>query len=122
MTEKIVGYILLVFGILIIVISATSVVMVFTRKAPAVKLFQFKGLSMDLGSALTAGLPAELTGSLKPTSAPTELVPPEMVNDTANVAAHLFLMGFLASIGQKIASLGVQLVRPIEVKLKETLV
>ena len=103
MTEKIVGYTLLGIGILGIIFTAGSVFMVFTGKILPIQLFN---------------LPA-ITFSLAPGTKPVELMTADAINQTSNIAAHLFLMGFLAGAGQKLASLGVQLVRPIVIKAKE---
>ncbi len=42
-----------------------------------------------------------------------------MVNAPLNLFTYLMLMGFFASIGMKIATVGTYLVRPIVVKLRE---
>lgn len=121
MSEKIIGYLLLVVGILIIVASAFSTYAVYTDKTEPVKLFHFKPISLNTNEIIAANLPAEMSGSLtqQPTQVQqTELIPAEMLNDTTNIFAHLFLMGFIASVGYKIASLGTQLIRPIVVKMK----
>lgn len=110
MSEKISGYTLLISGIAIILFCAFNVVFVFTGRAQPIQLFNFPAMSLDLGSSL--GLPTA--------TKPTEMISAAMLNQTSNIAAHLFLMGFLASIGEKLASLGVQLVRPIVVKSKES--
>jgi len=51
--------------------------------------------------------------------APQELISSDLLNESSNLAAHLFLMGFMASIGYKIGSLGIQMLRPIVVKVRE---
>jgi hypothetical protein len=104
MTEKITGYCLLAFGVFLILGSALSVYRVFTNQTKPLAVFNFEPISLDLG---------------QPQIPKTQIVPAAMLNDTANLAAHLFLMGFIASVGQKLASLGVQLLRPIEIKLSE---
>lgn len=91
MTEKIVGYTLLGIGILVIIFTAGSVFMVFTGKILPIQLFN---------------LPA-ITLSLAPGTKPVELMTADAINQTSNLA------------GQKLASLGVQLVRPIVIKAKE---
>lgn len=111
MSEKISGYTLLISGIAIILFCAFNVVFVFTGRAQPIQIFNFPALSLDLGQSL--GLPGGAA------TKPMDLVPGDMLNQTSNLFAHLFLMGFLASIGEKLASLGVQLVRPIVVKSKE---
>ena len=117
MSEKILGYGLITIGIILILAAAFSVFAVFTGGAQPVNLFKFNGLSLDLGPSLLGGLPPEMTKGLKVSSSPTEIIPAQMLNSTANIFAHLMLMGFIASIGQKLASLGVQLIRPIVVKV-----
>lgn len=111
MVEKIIGYTILAIGVIIIVFSAINIFLVFTGQSKPVNLFNFPAVSLDLGQSL--GLP----GGVK--TKPTELVSAEVLNQTSNIFAQLLLMGFMASIGQKLASLGVSLVRPIVVKLKE---
>ena len=110
MSEKIIGYTLLVCGIAIILFTAFNVYFVFTKQAQSIQLFNFPAISLDMSQSLGVPLPK---------SKPTELISADILNQSSNVFAHLFLMGFIASIGQKLANLGVQLVRPIVVKLKE---
>ena len=50
-----------------------------------------------------------------------DILPPEVLNQTLNMTTHFFLMSFLLGFGYKLASLGVQLIRPINVKLKSHL-
>ena len=104
MSEKIVGYSLLICGIAIILFSAFNVVFVFTKQAQPIQLFNFPPVAL----------------SVVPGTKPTELVSADLINQSSNIFAHLMLMGFIASVGEKLASLGVQLVRPIVVKSKES--
>lgn len=129
-TEKILGYILLVTGILIILFAGLSVYNVFTKKITPVKLFDFKAVSIDASKLIpqnsipTENVPPEIAKLLPKNSSTntevykTEILPADMINDTSNIFAHLLLMGFIASIGFKLAQLGTMLVRPIMVKLK----
>lgn len=107
-TEKVVGYILLTVGIIIIVFSAVNIYFVFTGRAQPVELFHSEGISLDLGSL--AGAPVA--------TKKTELVTATDINLISNLTIQVILMGFLAGTGQKLASLGVQLLRPIVVKAK----
>ncbi|MBI4130030.1 hypothetical protein HY468_01800 [Candidatus Roizmanbacteria bacterium] len=125
MSEKVVGYTLITLGIFIIVFSLVNVVMVFTSKIQPVQLFNLKGISLDMSSLIPqdiiAGgdLPPELTSQLGRSAAPApEIISPELLNQSSNLFAHVFLMGFLVSAGGKIATIGTMLVRPIVVKLK----
>jgi len=112
--EKLVGYILLGIGLLVIILAGVNVYMVFNKQAMPVQLFSFPPVSVDLSPTGGGGLPPGLT------LPKTELLSSEMLNQTSNIAAHFFLMGFVVSIGYRIASLGVSLVRTIEVKVRGT--
>ena len=120
MDNKIIGYLLLIAGIVIIVFSSFSVYSVFTGKTQPIPLFDSSGISLDLGSLLGNQMPLELDGVQKPTLPSSELIKPELINKPLNLSTHLFLMGFLVNAGFKISSLGNQLLRPIKVKLKES--
>ncbi len=118
MEEKIVGYMLIVIGVLIIVFSGISVYLVFTKHAQPVQLFNFSGISLDVGKLMAGALPPQAQTTSLP-SMKQEFISSDMINGPLNLSLHLFLMGFLASVGQKLASLGTMLVRPIVVKVKE---
>lgn len=120
MTEKATGYALLVFGLLIIAFAGFSVYQVVTKKAEPVSVFNFSGVSLDLGSMLP---PESQELKIEKNSLPQmQLITPEMINETSNLFLHIFLMGFTVNIGYKVASLGVTLIRPIQVKLKESVI
>lgn len=121
MTEKIIGYILLAVGLLIIILAAFSSYEVFTKKAAPVGLFQFSGISIDLSQTLTASLPKELsqTGYTLP-PLQQEIISGNMINQPMNFFAYLIFMGFMSSIGVKIAGLGIQLIRPTVIKMPDT--
>ena len=122
MPEKIVGYLLLASGLIVILFSGFSVYQVFTKKLEPVQLFNFDGIAVDLGGAITSMVPADQQEAARTQigdKAKQEIIPNTLINDTSNLAAHLFLMGFIASIGYKIASLGIQMIRPIVVKVRE---
>jgi hypothetical protein len=109
MTEKVVGYILLVGGILLILFSGYSVYSVFTKRAQPTQLFNFEGISLNVSQPIPGVKEVPKT----------ELISGNILNDSSNIFAHLFLMGFVAATGYKLASIGAMLVRPIKVKLKE---
>lgn len=118
MSEKILGYILIAIGLVIILYSAFSVFSVFTAKSAPFELFKLAGISLDFGSLVGESLPPETRGQIGEPNLKSELVDSDFINTPLNIFAHLMLMGFLASIGFKIASLGVMMVRPIKVKLR----
>lgn len=120
MAEKITGYLLLLIGITIIVLSGYSVYSVFTKQSQPVKLFNFNGISINVGQIVMGNLPADVAQFAPKNQSPqtTEIISPQMLNDSSNIFAHYILMGFIASLGFKLASLGVMLIRPIVVKLR----
>jgi len=113
MSEKIIGYSFITIGIILIGFAIFSVYSVFTGKMVPFELFKFEGVSMPLSAFMGGEVPPGIE------LPEIEIFPAEVLNSTTNTIAHLFLMGFLAGTGQKIASLGVNLVRPIVVKMEK---
>lgn len=111
MSEKITGYSFITVGLFIILFAAYSVFSVFTANSSPAPLFSFEAVSIPLSALMGDGVGVN-------TSTEIEIFPKEILNETTNTFAHLFLMGFLASVGLKIATLGTQLVRPIIVKVQ----
>ena len=118
-SDRIIGYILFVAGILIILYSAFSVYRVFTKGFEPVRLFDFQGIGLDASSLIGSDLSTEQKALLNQSGAQSklEIIPANLINQTSNVMAHLLLMGFLASVGYKIANLGILMLRPVVVKL-----
>ena len=130
-SEKLTGYTLLAVGVLTIIYAAFSVYQVFTKRVDPINLFNFPAISIDTSQIISSqisqdSLPPELaqmlaksaTQQASASAKPTEILSADMINQTSNVFAHLFLMGFVASIGHKLAGLGVMLLRPVEVKVR----
>jgi len=119
-TERISGFILIIAGIVIIIVAASLVIKVFTGKAEPASVFNFSSISLDASNLVGSDAPPEAKEALKASGqAPKlELIPADILNKTSNLLAHLLLMGFVASIGYKIGSLGAMLARPVIVKLK----
>ena len=117
MTEKVIGYTLLAVGVLIIIFSAVNIFMVFTGRAQPVQLFHTSGISLDFGSLISAQLLAGARSNLP--AQKTEILPAEQIDLISNLTVQVFLMGFLAGAGFKLASLGVQLLKPVVLKLKD---
>lgn len=119
MSEKIVGYLLIVSGISVMAFSAGSAYSVFTGKSQPIRLFAISGISIDFGQIVGGMLPPELAGQAgKKPSQKTEVIPGDVMNQLFNLLSFLMLMGFLMSFGYKLAGLGVQLVRPVKVTLR----
>lgn len=123
MTEKVIGYILLTIGLVIITLCAWNVWQVFNGDAQPVEVFSFEGISIDPSKfAPQLELPEQMQGMVSqraPASNPVEFISADYLNKTANLFAHIMLIGFIAGIGGRFASIGTQLMRPIVVKLRE---
>ena len=121
MEEKIVGYLLIGSGLIVMVLASLSVYSVFTKKSAPVQLFNFGPISLDASQLIPQDLPegaGEIINKQSSGLPKAELLPANVLNDSSNVFAHHFLMGFIVSVGYKIASLGAVLVRPVNVKLR----
>jgi len=121
MSERVTGYSLLFLGLLIIFYSAFSVFNVFNKKANPIDIFNLEGISLDLANFVGSDLSPEEKSAIDEGKINTkaELISPDVLNSPLNYTFHLLFMGFIASVGFKIASLGVMLVRPIKIKLKD---
>lgn len=121
MQERVIGYVLLIVGVGTILFAGVNTYMVFTKKIQPIQLFSFAGVSLDMQQMVTGQLSPEQASFVKKQTGEipkTEIIPANFINDTSNIFAHLMLMGFVASIGYKLASLGTMMTRPIIVKAK----
>lgn len=111
MTEKVIGYILLALGIVIIALVAFNVVGVFTGSKEPNSIIKNEGsISMDFSVPGGEGLPV--------TSVPVEIKNYSQIINIANLVLFVVFSGFFASIGYKIAMVGANLVRPVVVKTR----
>ena len=110
MSEKIVGYILLFAGIIIILFSGYSVYGVFSKNIKPVQFFTIGDVPIEI-PIVGQNVDKEINGG-------GINLPTEVIQDPLNSFAHLALMMFIGGVGFKIASLGTMLVRPVVVKLK----
>ncbi len=117
MGDKLVGYLLLSLGLVIIGFACLSVYQVFSGSWKPVSVFSFSGISVNtldlIGDKLSPVQKAQLANPK------IQLVSQDLLNEPLNLAAHLFLMGFVVSVGFRIGSLGVQLIRTINVNVNE---
>lgn len=109
---KLVGYLLLIAGLAVMAMSAFSVFSVFRGSEKPFELFNFPSIMVSTELLLGSQLPA---GSSAPK---IELLPGTILSQTTNVVAHMFLMGFLVTLGARVSQIGVYLLRPVVVKLK----
>ncbi len=104
MSEKVLGYILIAVGVMVIIFSLFAGWMVFSGKSSPPQIFNSAGISL----------------SLPPIGQKTELLSADLVNRPLNMTLYLLFLGFVASGGAKVASIGAQLVRVIKVDLKNS--
>jgi hypothetical protein len=116
MPERALGYLMFVLGLAVIVLSTVSIFLVFTGKMPPISLFKATGFSLDTNVLISANYLHETPGNPLPQK--IELIPASVINQTSNLTAHLILVTFIAGIGYKIALLGTQLLRPIQIKVR----
>lgn len=117
MNHKIIGFLLLLSGVVLIVLSTLNVYLVFTGKTPAISLFSTGGISLDLKQFLGPGVNPALDLAKSESGSQLELLSADSLNKLFNLSFHLVLMGFISSAGFRLASLGNQLLRTIEVKV-----
>lgn len=103
--EKIVGYILLATGLILIFFSIYQMMSVFTGASPPPKLFNFSDIYFPAGGG----------------SEPMLMMLGEELNRLAAMGFWYILMFFIMWAGGKVASLGVNLIREIRVEVKEPL-
>ncbi|MBN1262914.1 MAG: hypothetical protein JW991_01000 [Candidatus Pacebacteria bacterium] len=129
-SEKLAGYLLLAVGLGVIVASAFSIYQVFTglKTPPEVFSFEAPGITLpgqqNYQIRLPEGyeLPERFSLSDPGEKSPPQelkLLPDEVVNGLVNMSIYLLLMGFLSSVGFKIAALGIKLVKEIKMVVSQ---
>ncbi len=101
MRERIIGYILLAFSVVVIIGTAVNTYFVFIGKARPVNVFGSLGMLDLLPGIESTPNQADNTN----------------LGESLNIFAHLFLMGFIGSAAFKVGRLGVMMIRPIKVNL-----
>lgn len=121
MTEKTVGYGLLTFGIIIMLLALIQVILLFTGWIPPIPLFRVPQRIETSKSAISIpGLPKEVSPVIEQLlNQQQELLSPEIINKSFNITVHFFLLSFVCSFGFKIASLGTMLLRKMEIKVEK---
>ena len=109
MSEKILGYVLLAVGILIIIAAAANVLFVFRGSRPV----QFLNESASLAE-FSINMP---TDEEVPVGAiPVTIGNNNQITRIINLVMHVIFAGLFVSVGFRIAMIGANLVRPIVVK------
>ncbi len=102
-TEKIIGYALLILGLILLLFSIFEMVNVYYGYAPPPKLFNFGDISLPLGD----------------NGATVSLLQGAQASQLPNLFFWFILMGFVLLAGGKIASLGVSMIKDIKVEIRE---
>lgn len=128
MTEKYVGYSLLVTGILLMVFAVIQIIMVFTGKAEPIQVFQYEEAQQEEvqepldQEALMRQLQSGNLSGLADLGMSSGLsgfgIDAESINKMINLTVYYFIMQFVLSLGFKLSSLGVQMVRPMNVTVQ----
>ena len=103
-TEKIIGYTLLILGVILLLFSIVEMVNVYTGNASPPNLLSLSDISIPLGQNGTN----------------VSLIHGAQVSQVANLFFWFILMGFLLFAGGKIASLGVNMIKDIKVEIRES--
>jgi hypothetical protein len=132
-TEKKIGYGLLIGGIVVMCIAAIEIVLLtvgLTKPFPYFDINQAtaqqktaaptpaSNSQTDILTQLQKSIPGLDQGSLSGLTPKIDILPTQAINDLLNTITHFVVMGFLLNFGQKLALIGVNLVRPIYVNLK----
>lgn len=125
-SEKIIGYLLLALGIGIIIASTFSLYQVFTGQKIAPEVFQFEAPTISLPTTQQLQLPQDMElpegfsfPQAEAQSQEFKVLPDEAINNLSNMFIYLLLMGFIASSGAKIATIGTKMAKDIKVVVKE---
>lgn len=116
MGTKSTGYGLLALGILIMIFSVVQVFLLFTNQIKPPTLFTENNTQNQTINPSGLANP-QGTGGINFSAIIDQAIGPKL-NQALNMGTYFFLMTFLGGFGYKIASLGIQLIRPIVVKLK----
>jgi hypothetical protein len=102
-TEKIIGYVLLALGIILLIFSIIEMIDVYYGYAAPPKLFSIGDISLSLGN----------------NSVNASTIQGAQVSQLPNLFFWFLLMGFVLLAGGKIASLGVNMIKEIQVEIRE---
>lgn len=116
MSEKILGYLFLSIGILVMSFSLVYIWLVFTNKIQPVAIIQAKSIQLDLTQALGNLSTGQAINS---SNGGMEIFSGQDMSKTLNLSITFFFMTFVMLFGFRVASLGIMLLRPIVVKVKE---
>jgi len=103
-TNKIIGYVLLLVGVLLIVMPLWQTYNIFTGKAQPAQVFQ-KSVAIKTASQTSV---LDIQGQMQ--NALLNILPIDAINNSLNLMSWLILMWVLIYGGGKIADIGVKLI------------
>lgn len=124
MTERTTGYSLLILGIVIMIFATFQIISVFTGKANPIPLFQVEEVVDEKESSSSSNIFLDQLQNFSGQNINIDQLPrmqiidPAVLNRILNLTVYYLIMQFLLGLGYKLASLGTQLVRPIQVQMK----
>lgn len=104
-TNKIIGYILLIVGLLIITFAIYSSFNIFTAKKEAPPIFKLEEKEVTQKQGIQEQVSKVLEEKLK------EMIPPNYITKLLNLMSWSILAGILIFGGGKIAGLGINLIK-----------
>lgn len=108
MIEKLVGYILIFFGVMAIIFSGLNAFNILTKRSNPIE-FVNKDIVSEISPSVNSKNQVSLNQILN--------VDSKTITLATNIGIHLLLLGFLMRAGFYLASLGTMLVRPIIVDI-----
>ena len=104
-TNKVIGYVLLIIGILLIVFPLLQTYNIFTGKALPAQVFS-KPVALQVNEKVGA---LDIQGQIQ--NAMIKIIPIDFIDNTLNLTSWLLLMWILIYGGGKIADIGVKLIK-----------
>lgn len=107
-TSKIIGYVLLAVGVLLITLPLWHTYNIFTGKAEPAQVFT-KPVSLQVDEKAS---PLDIQKQMQ--NALIKVMPIDLINNTLNLASWLFLMWILIYGGGKVADIGVKMIKGVK--------
>jgi hypothetical protein len=118
MPERKLGYSLLVIGIILMVAAIYYVYLLFTNKVAAFEVYRPEVTNTKQQPVNIQNLLTDPQALAQMQSNMIQQIVEKQLNKTINLGSSIFLMYLIMLLGYRLSSLGVQLVRPINVKLR----
>jgi hypothetical protein len=118
MPERVVGYLLLAVGIVVMIFSVYYAYNVLTNRIKPLTVYHASETKPQQPVTQKELLDNPSTAMQLQSQMLSHVMEKQMI-PSLNLGATLFLMYFVMLLGYRLSSLGVQLMRPIQVKLRE---